>query len=71
MKKEFDVSDISEILDSLDKKIDIVFRHQMLFSLYRSIPRDYGMDVLMSEVDVHTLGYIQEHPGILAYRLRR
>ncbi len=32
MKKEFDVSDISEILDSLDKKIDIVFRHQMLFS---------------------------------------
>ena len=41
----------------------------MLFSLYRSIPRDYGMDVLMSEVDVHTLGYIQEHPGILAKQI--
>ncbi len=69
MEKEFDVSDISEILDSLDKKIDIVFRHQMLFSLYRSIPRDYGMGVLMSEVDVHTLGYIQENPGILAKQI--
>ena len=69
MEKEFENSGISEILDSLDKNIDIVFRHQMLFSLYRSIPRDYGMGVLMNEVDVHTLGYIQENPGILAKQI--
>lgn len=69
MEKEYEGSGITEILNSLDEKIDIVFRHQMLFSLYRSIPRDYGMGILMSEVDVHTLGYIQENPGILAKKI--
>ena len=69
MEKTYKSPDIEEILTSLDEKIDIVFRHQMLFSLYRSIPRDYGRGYLMSEVDVHTLGYIQENPGILAKQI--
>ena len=69
MEKKYEGSDINDILSSLDEKVDIVFQHQMLFSLYRSIPRDYGMGFLMSEVDVHTLGYIQENPGILAKQI--
>lgn len=66
--EKHETGDIKDILDNLDEKIDIIFRHQMLFSLYRAIPRDYGMGY-MSEVDVHTLGYIETNPGILAKRI--
>nr|WP_325195743.1 MarR family transcriptional regulator [uncultured Oscillibacter sp.] len=69
MDSEYKGKDISDILDNLDEKIDIVFRHQMLFSLYRSIPRDYGDGVFMSEVDVHMLGFIEDEPGIIAKKL--
>lgn len=71
MKNDYSSKDIQDIFESLDDKIDIVFRHQMLFSLYRAIPRDYDVGYFMGEVDVHTLGYIEAEPGILAKEIAR
>lgn len=69
MSEGYQSGDVKDLLESLDEKIDIVFRHQMLFSLYRAIPKDYDLGFFMSEVDVHTLGYIEEEPGILAKKI--
>lgn len=69
MDKEYTSKDINDIFDNLDEKIDIVFRHQMLFSEYRSIPRDYGLGFFMNEIDIHTLGFIDAEPGIIAKKL--
>lgn len=52
--------------EDIDKKVDIIFRHQMLFSLYRSVPRDYGTGSLLGEVEVHMLSFIKDNPKILA-----
>lgn len=69
MKPDYKNKDVADIFKNLDEKIDIVFRHQMLFSLYRSIPRDYDLGFFMSEVDIHTLGFIEGEPGIIAKKL--
>lgn len=57
------------IMSNLDEKVEIIYRHQTLMSDYSSIPRDYGTGYLMSEVEAHTLGYIQEETGLTATRL--
>lgn len=69
MRSDYKSQEIADIFANLDEKVDIVFRHQMLFSLYRSIPRDYGLGFFMSEVDIHTLGFIDAEPGILAKKI--
>lgn len=69
MSSDFKSKDINDIFENLDEKIGIIFRHQMLFSLYRSIPRDYDLGFFMSEVDIHTLGFIEAEPGIIAKKL--
>lgn len=71
MNTKYESGEIASLLENLDEKVDIVFRHQMLFSLYRSIPRDYDLGFFMSEVDIHTLGFIEKEPGILAKKIAR
>lgn len=71
MEENFEGSDINHIFADLDKKVGIVFRHQMLMSVYQSIPRDYDLGFFMSEVEIHALGFIQKEPGMTAKRLGR
>lgn len=67
MKPDF--KNQNDIFSDLEQKVDIVFRHQMLMSVYQSIPRDYDLGFFMSEVDVHSLNFIQKDPGLTAKRL--
>lgn len=69
MEKNFDGKNVNDIFTNLDEKVDIVFRHQMLMSVYQSIPRDYNLGYFMSEVEIHALGFIQKEPGMTAKRL--
>ncbi|NMM63383.1 MarR family transcriptional regulator [Clostridium sp. P21] len=66
---DFHSKDVNDIFANLDKKVGIVFRHQMLMSVYQSIPRDYDLGFFMSEVEIHALGFIQKEPGMTAKRL--
>ncbi|MGN0294368.1 MAG: MarR family winged helix-turn-helix transcriptional regulator [Lachnospiraceae bacterium] len=61
-----DITDITDINDNLDEKVDIVFRHQVLMTAYQSIPREYSPGFFMSEVEIHILGFICRNPGITA-----
>lgn len=69
MATNFKNRDINDIFTDLDEKVGIVFRHQMLMSVYQSIPRDYDLGFFMSEVEIHALGFIQREPGMTAKRL--
>lgn len=57
------------LLNDLDKKSDDAFRNQLVMAIYQAIPRDYGNDITLSEIDMHALGYIQRTPGITAKKL--
>ncbi len=69
MGDSFSGKDVNDIFTNLDEKVDIVFRHQMLMSVYQSIPRDYNLGFFMSEVEIHALGFIRKEPGMTAKRL--
>lgn len=66
---------LSELFNSLDEKVDIVYRYVNLLNTFSGISRDYGVDVMMTEQEIHTLGYICKSPGIsvteLAKQLQR
>lgn len=66
---EFKDTDINNMISDIDEKIGIVFRHQMLMSAYQSVPRDYDAGFFMSEIEVHSLGFIHENPGITAKQI--
>ncbi len=66
MASNYNGKDVTDIFENLDEKIDIIFRHQMLFSLYRNIPRDYDVGYFMGELEAHILGFIATQPGIVA-----
>jgi DNA-binding MarR family transcriptional regulator len=61
--------DINDMFSNLDEKVKIVFRHQMLMNVYQSIPREYDTGFFMSEIEIHTLGFIQQSPGITAKQI--
>lgn len=58
-----------DVLASLDDKVDLLYRYQSIMGEYSSIPRDYGIGFLMSEVEAHTLGYIEQEEGLTSKRL--
>lgn len=60
---------VQNTLDSLNEKVDIIYKHQSLLADYSSTPRDYGIGYLMTEVEVHTLGFILDQEGIAATQL--
>ncbi len=57
------------LLSDLDHKIDTAFRNQLIMAIYQSIPRNYGQHVMLTEIEMHSLGYIQQEPGITAKKL--
>ena len=59
------------IFDNLQEKVDIIFRYNMLMSQYTTLPRDYGLGTYMSEIDIHSLSFIQKNPGMTAKELAR
>lgn len=65
----FKDSDINDMISDIDEKVNIIFRHQMLMSAYQSIPRDYDLGFFMSELEVHSLGFIENQPGITAKQI--
>ena len=69
MNSNYEKKEIGDILSNLDEKIDIAFRNQLIMAVYQSIPRNYNLDFYMSEVEIHSLGYIQKEPGITAKKL--
>lgn len=56
----------ASVFDHLEEKVDIIFRYNMLMNQYQSLPRDYGLGNYMSEVDIHSLSFIERHPGMTA-----
>lgn len=65
----FHSKDINDVFENIDEKVDIVFKHQMLMSVYQSIPRDYDLGFYMSEIEIHALGFIKKEPGMTSKRL--
>lgn len=65
----FKDSNINDMISDIDEKVNIIFRHQMLMSAYQSIPRDYDLGFFMSELEVHSLGFIEDQPGITAKQI--
>ena len=59
----------SGVFDHLQEKVDIVFRYNMLMDQYQVLPRDYGIGTYMSEVDIHSLSFIEKKPGMTAKEL--
>lgn len=57
--------------ENLEEKVDIIFRYNMLMDQYSSLPRDYGLGSFMSEVDIHSLSFIEKEPGITAKEIAR
>lgn len=61
--------DISDMISDIDEKVNIIFRHQMLMSAYQVIPRDYDLGFFMSEIEVHSINFIHDNPGITAKQI--
>ncbi|MGN0944926.1 MAG: MarR family winged helix-turn-helix transcriptional regulator [Megasphaera sp.] len=61
--------DVTDIFANLDEKVDIIFRYNMLMNVYQSIPREYTPGFFMSEIEIHTLGFIQRCPGMTAKQI--
>jgi DNA-binding MarR family transcriptional regulator len=62
---------LATVFGDLNEKADIIFKNQYLLAEYSSIPRDYGNGYLMTEIEAHTLGFIQDQEGITATELAR
>lgn len=62
--QDFDLTD-----NDLNVKADIIYRHSILLGDYAATPRDYGIGYLMSEIEIHTLGYICNRKGITVTQL--
>ncbi len=60
---------VQSALNNLNEKVDIIYKHQSLLSEYSSTPRDYGTGYLMTEVEAHTIGFIDDQRGITATEL--
>ena len=60
---------VQSALNNLNEKVDIIYKHQSLLSEYSSTPRDYGTGYLMTEVEAHTIGFIDDQCGITATEL--
>lgn len=60
---------VQNMVNNLNEKVDIIYKHQSLLSDYSSTPRDYGTGYLTTEVEMHTLGFIHDHDGINAAQL--
>lgn len=58
-----------DVFASLDDKVELLYRYQSIMGEYSSIPHDYGIGFLMSEVEAHTLGYIEQEEGLTSKRL--
>lgn len=63
------INSVQNILDNLNEKVDIIYKHQTLLSDYSTTPRDYGTGYPMTEVEMHTLGYILDNDGLYASQL--
>ncbi|OON90076.1 MarR family winged helix-turn-helix transcriptional regulator [Pyramidobacter sp. C12-8] len=57
------------VLASLDEKVETLYRYQSVMNCYSLILRDYGTGIAISEVEAHTLNYIQAEEGLTATRL--
>ena len=60
---------VQSALNNLNEKVDIIYKHQSLLSEYSSTPGDYGTGYLMTEVEAHTIGFIDDQCGITATEL--
>lgn len=61
--------DVNDIFANIDEKVNIIFRYLMLMNVYQAIPREYETGFFMSEVDIHTLSFIEKNPGITAKKI--
>ncbi|MGM9602168.1 MAG: MarR family winged helix-turn-helix transcriptional regulator [Faecousia sp.] len=72
MEKETSSASLDmSVFENLQEKVDIIFRYNMLMDQYASLPRDYGLGTFMSEVDIHSLSFIEKEPGITAKEIAR
>lgn len=69
MDKQILTLSTDHLLSNLDAKIDTAFRNQLIMAIYQSIPRKYGQHIMLTEIEMHALGYIQNAPGITAKKL--
>lgn len=69
--KENENLSIQNMFDSINEKCETIYRHQTLLSNYSTIARDYGSGHLLTEVEAHTLGYIEQHEGVTASDLAK
>ncbi|MEE0955535.1 MAG: winged helix DNA-binding protein [Eubacterium sp.] len=56
-------------VEMIDQAIADLYRYQSVMDAYSSIPRSYGPGFQMTEVEAHTLGYIEKEEGMTSKRL--
>lgn len=56
-------------VEMIDQAIYDIYRYQSVMDAYSSIPRSYGPGFQMTEVEAHTLGFIEKEEGMTSKRL--
>lgn len=74
-EKELENKGFHTVIEDLNDKVDIIYRHGLLLENYSGRVRDYGNGYQMSEVEAHTLSYICANgeatvTGMAAYTFR-
>ena len=59
----------TDIYSGLDEKAELLFQYQSVMYSFSLFAHDYGTGIVMSEVEAHTLNYINAEPGLIATRL--
>lgn len=60
---------LEELTEKLVEKADLLYKFVLLYSSYLSSSRDYGTGNIVSMVEVHTLTYIYDNPGVTVTQL--
>lgn len=69
MDSEFKDCNTESLLSDLDQKVETAFRNQLVMTAYQTAFQNYNLDIYMNEVEIHSLGYIQNEPGMTATKL--
>lgn len=63
--------EIDKIYSELSPRADILYRFVMTYADYINGVRDYGTNISINMVEVHTLSMIEDNPGITVSQLAK
>lgn len=60
---------VNQLYQKLNERADKLYQFVILYAEYMHVPRDYGTGYRIGMLDVHTLTYIDDHPGVTITQL--